>query len=499
MTLDTTRLRTALATVVVVPVTPFGPDGGIDAGAYAGLVNRMLDGGISVVTPNGNTGEFYALSPAEAREALQIAAAAAAGRARASVSQKGVSTMSLTTSYDPDTLALMADHATYGTGKKHYNPVPQSRIPRTKTLQSRSTGRLPRISPTPPDSRVWTQKPVYLLSVQTGQEFLIAHHIQQYTSAAGAMVPRNPDNEPFMPGFVLVAIPDPEFHAVTQCIRDRHWGFLTADSVDPELVRTFLPYADTITDTPISPWGPDHPLRQLGEAVLHREGWHGTIDADGWALADAHGRPITHGGFAAWWATLCRDWTDQQLPLGDIVIRHQDALIGSVVPVAIDRAIPPGDWLGTWMRQPVRVPAAAHQGIRQRPAKTIGVITGFRDGETQVSVTHPDLITRLLGYRMPIDASVRVPGRWAVIRVPQVTPTSLEHVRLVRRDLGWPEQWRVVDTDNPRLVVSALLKPRDIHVNPTTRQIVVQDIPGPRQDWVQTAREWLPEWTIVGL
>lgn len=81
MTLDTTRLRTALATAVVVPVTPFAPDGGIDAEAYARLVTRLLDGGISVITPNGNTGEFYALTQAEARNGLEIAAAAADGRA----------------------------------------------------------------------------------------------------------------------------------------------------------------------------------------------------------------------------------------------------------------------------------------------------------------------------------------------------------------------------------------------------------------------------------
>jgi 4-hydroxy-tetrahydrodipicolinate synthase len=81
MTLDITRLRTALATAVVVPVTPFAPDGSIDASAYARLVTRLLDGGISVITPNGNTGEFYALTQAEARQGLEIAAGATNGRA----------------------------------------------------------------------------------------------------------------------------------------------------------------------------------------------------------------------------------------------------------------------------------------------------------------------------------------------------------------------------------------------------------------------------------
>jgi 4-hydroxy-tetrahydrodipicolinate synthase len=81
MTLDIPALRTALATAVVVTVTPFGPDGSIDTAAYGRLVTRMLDGGISVITPNGNTGEFYALSEAEARQVLETATAAAAGRA----------------------------------------------------------------------------------------------------------------------------------------------------------------------------------------------------------------------------------------------------------------------------------------------------------------------------------------------------------------------------------------------------------------------------------
>jgi 4-hydroxy-tetrahydrodipicolinate synthase len=81
MTLDTTQLRTALATAVVVPVTPFAPDGSIDTSAYARVVTRLLDGGLSVLTPNGNTGEFYALNEAEARQVLETAVQAVAGRA----------------------------------------------------------------------------------------------------------------------------------------------------------------------------------------------------------------------------------------------------------------------------------------------------------------------------------------------------------------------------------------------------------------------------------
>ena len=74
-------LRRALATVVVVPVTPLHADGNPDWDAYATLTRRLVDGGITVITPNGNTGEFYALSQAEARQVLETAARASNGRA----------------------------------------------------------------------------------------------------------------------------------------------------------------------------------------------------------------------------------------------------------------------------------------------------------------------------------------------------------------------------------------------------------------------------------
>jgi len=73
-------LRTALAAVVVVPVTPFGEDGNPDWTTYTALTARLMDAGITVVTPNGNTGEFYALTADEARRAAEAAAAATAGR-----------------------------------------------------------------------------------------------------------------------------------------------------------------------------------------------------------------------------------------------------------------------------------------------------------------------------------------------------------------------------------------------------------------------------------
>ena len=75
------RLKETLATAVAVPVTPFGPSGEVDEDAYAGLLRHLVGEGITVVTPNGNTGEFYALTAAEARRVMLTAAEAAGGRA----------------------------------------------------------------------------------------------------------------------------------------------------------------------------------------------------------------------------------------------------------------------------------------------------------------------------------------------------------------------------------------------------------------------------------
>jgi 4-hydroxy-tetrahydrodipicolinate synthase len=78
---DAQALRHALATVVVVPVTPLSADGNPDWDTYAALTGRLIDSGITVITPNGNTGEFYALSHAEARQAVETAAKVSSGRA----------------------------------------------------------------------------------------------------------------------------------------------------------------------------------------------------------------------------------------------------------------------------------------------------------------------------------------------------------------------------------------------------------------------------------
>jgi 4-hydroxy-tetrahydrodipicolinate synthase len=72
-------LRGALATVAAIPVTPFGQDGQADWDVHARLIRRVTDTGVRLVTPNGNTGEFYALTAAETRRAVQSAVAAVGG------------------------------------------------------------------------------------------------------------------------------------------------------------------------------------------------------------------------------------------------------------------------------------------------------------------------------------------------------------------------------------------------------------------------------------
>ncbi|MGW7403876.1 dihydrodipicolinate synthase family protein [Streptomyces sp. NPDC054833] len=59
--------RAALADVVAIPVTPFAEDGTVDRDVHRALLRRLLDGGVTTLTPNGNTGEFYALTPKERR------------------------------------------------------------------------------------------------------------------------------------------------------------------------------------------------------------------------------------------------------------------------------------------------------------------------------------------------------------------------------------------------------------------------------------------------
>ncbi|APE25320.1 MULTISPECIES: dihydrodipicolinate synthase family protein [Streptomyces] len=74
-------MRTALADVVAIPVTPFAEDGTVDTATHRALLRRLLDGGVRTLTPNGNTGEFYALTPEERRALTEITVEEAGERA----------------------------------------------------------------------------------------------------------------------------------------------------------------------------------------------------------------------------------------------------------------------------------------------------------------------------------------------------------------------------------------------------------------------------------
>ncbi|WP_075779566.1 dihydrodipicolinate synthase family protein [Streptomyces acidiscabies] len=64
--------RAALADVVAIPVTPFAEDGGVDEAVCRALLRRLLDAGITTLTPNGNTGEYYTLTPEERRRITEL-------------------------------------------------------------------------------------------------------------------------------------------------------------------------------------------------------------------------------------------------------------------------------------------------------------------------------------------------------------------------------------------------------------------------------------------
>ncbi|GAK13966.1 dihydrodipicolinate synthase family protein [Geomicrobium sp. JCM 19039] len=75
-------LSSKLETISGIPITPFRQsDGGIDWNHYEETLNRIVEQGIEIVVPCGNTSEFYALSLDEAKEEIRRTVEIVNGRA----------------------------------------------------------------------------------------------------------------------------------------------------------------------------------------------------------------------------------------------------------------------------------------------------------------------------------------------------------------------------------------------------------------------------------
>ena len=79
--MDFAAIRAALKTVVSVPITPFHEDGSVDYDLFSSLSTRLVDEGISVLTPNGNTSEYFSLSPQERADVVKAVVEGVQGRA----------------------------------------------------------------------------------------------------------------------------------------------------------------------------------------------------------------------------------------------------------------------------------------------------------------------------------------------------------------------------------------------------------------------------------
>ncbi|RSM90392.1 dihydrodipicolinate synthase family protein [Kibdelosporangium aridum] len=71
----------ALRSVVLINATPFDENGGVATDDYARVLDHAVTAGIGAVTPNGNTSEFYSLTPDELDTALAVTVETVKGRA----------------------------------------------------------------------------------------------------------------------------------------------------------------------------------------------------------------------------------------------------------------------------------------------------------------------------------------------------------------------------------------------------------------------------------
>ncbi|BAJ79568.1 MULTISPECIES: dihydrodipicolinate synthase family protein [Acidiphilium] len=80
MTFDRDTFRARLAGISGILATPFDGNDRLDTARLRPVVERAVAAGVHILTANGNTGEFYALTTDEAERAVHAAAELVAGR-----------------------------------------------------------------------------------------------------------------------------------------------------------------------------------------------------------------------------------------------------------------------------------------------------------------------------------------------------------------------------------------------------------------------------------
>ena len=407
--------------------------------------------------------------------------------------------MAMTSSYDPEILAFLSDQTQRPSGKKSYNPYFRSRIPRSGPSRVRTkaapSSAVPSISPPalPAD-------PLYFLHVLTGHEQMRAEQLRRYSAVTVAWVPVDADNEPCLPGTVILAIPDSAYFTVADQIRAMHWGQLEQQPADPSIVTAFLPYIPVNDTHPaLGAFGPDHPVLQTAQAVLAAQGWHGQLMADGWAVYDAAGQPVrTAAAFDAFWNDLIQTWSQKQ-PLTDLVNRHSVLMQNIAYPLTLVNTRTK-DWVIQWMNQVGYVPQSEHAGMRLRPGTTAvwGVLV--QTDPLLFSLRHPLLAPHRLRYRLgsTYQDTIRVPGQWGLVLTDFLSEIVRRHVRQSAQSLGWHERWTAVSPTDPHHLLTALLKPQQLAFDTVTRRVRVDGIPTDRLVWVPKALEWLAgdDWVI---
>jgi 4-hydroxy-tetrahydrodipicolinate synthase len=89
-------------------VTPFKSDGGIDTQSFRALVERQIEGGVSLLVPCGTTGESVTMTEEEDREVIKLCVETARGRARV-IAGTGSNSTSAAVEYSRAARALGAD------------------------------------------------------------------------------------------------------------------------------------------------------------------------------------------------------------------------------------------------------------------------------------------------------------------------------------------------------------------------------------------------------